>query len=85
MTRFGRVQRGRNRFQVSHFADQNHVRILTEGSAQRRTKSRRIYANFALVNVPFLIAVQKFDRIFNRDDVFRARRVHPIDHRRQGR
>ena len=29
--------------------------------------------------------MQKFDRIFNRDNVLRARRVHAVDHRRQCR
>ena len=29
--------------------------------------------------------MQKFDRVFDRDDVFRARRVHAIHHRRQRR
>ena len=39
---FGRVQRGADGFQIAHFADQNHVRILTQGSAQRRRERRRI-------------------------------------------
>ncbi len=29
--------------------------------------------------------MQKFDRIFNGDDVFRARRVNAVDHGREGR
>src|SRR5581483_9612372 len=31
-----------------------------------------------------LVAMQEFDRIFDGDDVFGTKRVHAIDHRRQG-
>ena len=64
---------------------ENYVRILTQRCAQCRAKPRRIHPNLALIDVPLLIAMQKFDRIFNRNNVFRARRVHPIHHRRQRR
>jgi len=33
---FSRVERRANGFQVAHFADQDHVRILTQTGAQGR-------------------------------------------------
>ena len=36
---FGGVQRGGDGFQVAHFADQDHVRILTQSGAQRRART----------------------------------------------
>ena len=83
MPGFRRVQRRPNGFHVTHFAHQNHVRILTQRCPQRRRKTRRIHLHLALVHISLLIAMQKFNRILNRNNMFRPRRVHPINHRRQ--
>ncbi len=77
------MQRRPNRFHVAHFAHQDHVGILTQRCSQRRRKTRRIHFYLALVHIPLLIAMQKFDRVLNRNNVFRPRRVHPVNHRRQ--
>ncbi len=77
--------RGADGFQIAHFADQDHIRILTERSAQRRRERWRIHFDLALVDVTLLVAVQEFDGVFDGDDVLGARRVYAVDHRGQGR
>src|ERR1700674_707494 len=77
---FGRVQRRPDRFQIAHFADQNHVRILTKRSPQRRRERWRIHFHLALIYVAFFVAVQKFDRVFDRDDMLGASRVDAVHH-----
>ncbi len=72
--------RGADGFQVAHFAYQDHVRILTERSAQRGRKRRSIDLDFALVDIAFFVAMQEFDGIFDGDDVLGAGRVDAIDH-----
>ena len=82
MPGFGSEQRRRNRFEVAHFADQNYVRVLTQGGAQRRGKVGRVHFHFALIDEAVLIAVQKLDRVFNRNEVVGAIGVDAVDHRR---
>src|SRR5207248_7247344 len=81
MAGFSGQQRGGNGFQVAHFADQNHVRILTQRGAQRGRKIRRVHFHFALIDEAALVAMQKFDRVFDGDQVIGARGVDAIDHR----
>ena len=83
MAGFSRMQGGGDSFQVTHFADQDDVGILTERSAQGGSEGRSIDADFALVHVSLFVAVQEFDGIFDGDDMFGAGRVHAIDHGRQ--
>jgi len=55
---FSRMQRRADGFQVAHFADQDHVWILTQTGAQGRPERGCVHFNFALVNVAFLVAMQ---------------------------
>ena len=71
-TGFGGVQRGANGFQVAHFANQDGVRVLAKTGAQGGGEGGSIHFHFALVHESFLVAMQKFNRVFNRDDVLRA-------------
>src|SRR5713226_7276882 len=80
---FGGEQRGGNGFEVAHFADQNHVGVLTQGGAQRGGKVRGVHFDFALIDEALLIAVEKFDGVFDGDQVFGAVGVDAVDHRRQ--
>src|SRR5437764_1245311 len=77
------MERGGDRFQVAHFTDQDHVRVLTQTGAKRRGKRRRIDFHLALVHESPFVAMQKFDRIFDGDDVFGTLRIYAIDHRGQ--
>ena len=58
--------------------------ILTQAGAQRRRKRRCIDFDFALVDVALFVAVQKFDRVFDGDDVLGAGGVDAIHHGSEG-
>jgi hypothetical protein len=83
VARLGRHERGLNRLEVAHFADQNDVRILTQGAAQRQRERVGVYADLALVDHRFLVPMQVFDRVFDGHDVRGAGGVDFVDHRRQ--
>src|SRR5229473_3811621 len=74
-------QRGGNGFQVAHFADQNHVRVLTQSGAQRGRKVCSVHFDFALVDEAALVAVQKLDGVFDGDQVIGAGSVDAVNHR----
>ena len=59
----------RDRFQVAHFTDHDHIRIFTERAAQRRAERARVRVHFALGDVATFRLEDVFDRIFQRDDV----------------
>ena len=81
MSGFGGEQRSGNGFQVAHFADQNHVGILTQSGAQGGRKVCSVHFDFALVDEAALVAVQKLDGVFDGDQVIGARRVDAVNHR----
>src|SRR5580692_815272 len=85
MAGFGCENRGGNGFEVAHFADQNDVGILTQGSAQRGGERSGVDFDFALIDETFFVAVQIFDRVFDGDDVLGAQRVNAVDHRGERR
>src|SRR5713226_5287345 len=76
-------QRRGNGFQVAHFADQNHIRVLTQGGAQRGGKVRGVHFDFALIDEALFVAVQELDGVFNGDQVIGAVGIDAVDHRRQ--
>jgi hypothetical protein len=76
----GRHRHG-NRFGVAHFADQNHIRILAHGGAHAFGEGGQVRAQLALDDLARFAAMDEFDRIFEADDVERARRIQVIDHR----
>ena len=73
VARLGRGQRGRDRLEVAHLADEDHVRVLAQRCAQRLGEADGVGADLALVDDAALVAVQKLDRILDREDVLRAR------------
>ena len=74
-----------HRFQVAHFADQDHVRVFAQGGAQGVREGLGVHAQFALVDDGHLVRVQVLNRVFNRDDMLGAVDVDVVDHRRQRR
>ncbi len=82
---FGSSQRQTNGLQVTHFADQNHIRVLTQGRAQRFGKPQRVTVHLALVDKALLGLVNEFDRVFDGQDMVMLVAVEVVDHRRQGR
>src|SRR5712692_3922349 len=83
VTGFRGEERGGNGFEVAHFADQNHVGVLTQGSAQGGGKVRGVHFDFALVDETLFVAVQEFDGVFDGDQVIGAVGIDAIDHRRE--
>src|SRR5437764_1133075 len=76
---FGGEQSGRNGFEVAHFADENHVRVLTKSGAQGGGEVGGVDFDFALIDEAFFIAVQELDGVFDGDDVVGARGVDAVD------
>ena len=85
VARLGGGQRGRDRLEVAHLADEDHVRVLAERGAQALGERRRVLADLALVDDAAPVVVQELDRILDRQDVLRARPVDPVDQRRERR
>ena len=81
----GRRQRGRDRLEVAHLADEDHVRVLAQRGAQRVGERRRVDADLALVDDAAPVPVQELDRILDREDVLGARAVDLVDQRRERR
>ena len=77
---FGGEQGGGNGFEVAHFADQDHVGILTKGGAQSGREVGGVDFDFALVDEAALVAVQEFDGVFDGDEVIGAVGVDAVDH-----
>ncbi len=72
-------------FEVSHLADEDNVRIFPEGPPQSRTKRDGVEADFSMVDDTALTLVDKFDRIFNGQDMIFPVTVRIVDHCRQSR
>ncbi len=85
VTGLGGGQRGRDRLEVSHLAEEDHVGVLPEGSAERVGEAGCVLADLALVDDAALVIVQELDRILDRDDVIRAAAVDLVDDRRERR
>src|SRR5215469_6624301 len=81
---FGSEQRGRNGFEVAHFADQNHVRVLTKSGAQGGRKVRGVHFDFALIDETLFVAVQELDGVFDGDEVVGAGSVDAVNDGREG-
>ena len=81
----GRRQRRRDGLEVAHLTHEDHVGVLPQGTLQRLAEAVCIGADLALVDDAALVHVLELDRVFHRHDVRRARRVHTVDDRREGR
>ena len=67
----------------SHFADQHHVGIFTEGGAESIGEALGVGMKFALIDQAVLVHVDEFDRIFDRQNVVVALGIDLVDHRGQ--
>src|SRR5258705_8210382 len=76
---FGRFEGDFDGFAIAHFADKDDFGSLTECAAKRSRKRRRIAVEFALVNGRFFVAMEKFDGVFNGEDVEGFFLVHSVD------
>ena len=73
-----------DRFQVTHFADEQDVWVFTEGAAQTRSERACMHPDFAMIDETILAAMDKLDWIFDRNDVVLALKIRVIHHRGQG-
>ena len=79
----GRGQRGGDRLEVAHLADEDHVGVLAQRGLQRGGEALRVGAQLALVDEAALVGVQELDRVLDRHDVLVAGLVDLVDHSRQ--
>ena len=85
VARLGGGQRGRDRLEVAHLAEEDHVGVLAEGGAERLGEAARVGADLALVDEAAAVAVEELDRVLDREDVARAVAVDLVDHRGERR
>ena len=81
----GRREGGRDRLEVAHLADEDHVGVLAQRRAQALGEVRRVEADLALVDDALLVPVHELDGVLDREDVLGARAVDLVDERRERR
>ena len=81
----GGGERGADRLEVAHLADEDHVGVLAERGAERLAEAGRVDADLALVDDAALVPVHELDRILDREDVVGAVAVDLVDHRGERR
>ena len=79
----GGGQRRRDRLEVAHLADEDHVGVLTERGLEAEREALRVVPDLALVDDAALVPVQELDRVLDREDVLLAAAVDLVDHRRE--
>ena len=85
VTGLGGGERRRDRLEVAHLADEDHVGVLAERSLQRFREARRVGTDLALVDDAALVAVHELDRVLDRENVVAAGAVDLVDDRRERR
>ena len=78
--RFGSGNGGRDRGQVSHFPDENHVGVHSQGSPQRFGEVRDIDPNFPLIDRRLFVLMVVLDRIFEGNNMVVGGIVQVVDH-----
>ena len=79
----GGGERGRDRLEVAHLADEDHVGVLAQRRAERLGEGRRVGADLALVDDAALVPVQELDRVLDREDVLVPGVVDVVEQRRR--
>ncbi|CSC68864.1 Uncharacterised protein [Vibrio cholerae] len=85
MTGFCRSKRQANGFLVTQLTDEDHIWVFTQCRAQCIFKTVGITVHFALVDQTLIVAVHKFNRIFNGQNMLIVMSIDIVHHRRQGR
>ncbi len=84
LARFRGGHRGGNRLVVTHFPNQNHVGGLPQGRAERRNIAFGVARDLPLGHDALFVPVQKFDPVFDGDDVAAPGAVDPVDDAGEG-
>jgi len=66
------------------FTDEHDIRILTEGGTQRFFETLGVQMHLPLVDQAFVAFINKFHRVFDRDDMVLPDLIDVINERRQG-
>ena len=77
-------QRQANSLQVTQLAHQYYIRVFTQGRAQGFAKAMGIPVHLPLVDQALLALVNKFDRVFNGQDMVVAIFIDVIHHGGKG-
>jgi hypothetical protein len=78
-----RGQRGRDRLEVAHLADEDDVGVLAQRGLQAEGEGLGVGADLTLVDDALLVAVEELDRVLDGHDVLFARLVDLVDDRSQ--
>lgn len=84
MAGFRRGKRQADGRSIAQLTQQDHVRILPQGGAQRAIKAVAVAADFTLLDQRAPAVMNKLDRIFQRENMPPLVPVDLVDHRRQG-
>ena len=79
----GQRQRDRDRLQVAHLAQQDHVGILAQRRTQAVLEAVHVGTHLALVHDGAFVRVHELHRILDGEDVARTLLVDAVDHGRQ--
>ena len=85
MSRLRRRERRLDRLRRPHLPDQDHIRILTEGGVKSCLIIFHICSDLALIDDGTFRRIHVLDRILQRDDMKRSRRVNLFQDRRERR
>src|SRR5688572_22947140 len=83
MACFSRDKSGLYRFKVPHFAHEDHVRVLSQAAPEGLGERTGVHVHLSLCDERLLVLMEKFDRVFDGDDVAISLLVYMVDHRRQ--
>jgi hypothetical protein len=79
------LQSGLDRVGVTDLTDEDDIRVLAHRRPQRGGEAVCVQTDLALIDDRFAIGMEDLDRVFDRQDVTRARSVDVVDHRPGGR
>ena len=75
----------RDRLEVSHLADQDHVGVLAKSGTESLCERNRIRADLSLVDDACSMPVEKLDRILDRQDVLVPESIDVVEERGERR
>ena len=85
VTGLRRLDRDRDRLEITQLADQHDVRVFAQRRAQRVLERVGVHTDLALRDQALLVLMDELDRVFDGDDVVGARAVDEVDQRAERR
>ena len=84
VTGFGGGDGGADGLQVTHFTDENGIRVLTQGASDGVSECRNVIVDFTLCDDGVLVIMIELDRVFDGDDMVFLFDVDDVDHGGEG-